>query len=176
MDVPDWELFPSPWFDLPVEPTTSSVSSARLHAHTSHHDASVPSSMLDGSQLLISDHAADSQPWEALNFDLSIDVESMPWGSLQEEPTPLNCGTHGTEASEVAGAPSTHPDPLLALQPAVSEPPAPAARTRIARKPKIRKENWVTHKERIRKLYIDEDRKLEEVMEIMKDEHGFDAR
>lgn len=32
---------------------------------------------------------------------------------------------------------------------------------------------WETHKPRIRQLYIEEDRKLKEVMQCMRDEQGF---
>jgi len=181
MDASDWELFPSPWFELAAGPPTGGISPALLH--TPHHDDST-SPMHNGPPAHIISHDYDGlcQPWEAFNLEFPVDVESAPWEILQEEAAPFDCDNHELEVeTEVPGVAGAAPiasgtGSSLTVRPAVTGQPVRPVRTRAARRPKIRKENWAAHKERIRTLYIDEDKKLEEVMEIMKDEHDFDAR
>jgi len=171
MEAQDWDLFPSPWSDFAAEPPAS-TSPAQLRPFVPHHDDPTPHN-LNGSRPPINNYDRDSQSWQGFDFDFSVDLESMHWEPLQEQGF-LDGGEQGAAAPEAFGALSS--TDLPPTQPTISEPLTRPARARVSRKPKIRKENWAAHKEKIRTLYIDEDKKLEDVMEIMKEEYDFDAR
>lgn len=167
MEAQDWELFPSPWFDLPAEPPTFASRSLASPCPPQHED----------------NNTGDFSSWQGFGFNFSVDPGAMGREILDEHDffdlDATGDGEEGREheGPEVLAEPSSSAALPHTSQPITSsEPSTRPVRARATRKPKIRKENWAAHKERIRTLYIDHDKKLEEVMEIMREEHDFDAR